>query len=676
MKTLTPLFTDRDLSWLSFNARVLAEAENETVPVMERLNFLSIFSSNLDEFYKVRMPKLIEKEDKLLLKSIHKEILTQQESFGKTLHKILPQLHRNQMELIYDQPIPSFLDAKLRMYFNQDVTEHIDLHRFPQPKGHFLIKSNSLYQAVFITSPDGKVEVYVLKIPTNKHSRFYQMDHRNSRYIIFLDDIIKKYLPDSYFPGSTVKIWNFKVSRDANINFEKEEDILENLEAYLDSREKGKTTRFLYEKDMPLENLLKLLTILNIPFRDAVAGGTYHGLKDLNMITSTDPKLYYPELQPVERNSQEASISGLMDQRDFILHTPYESYDKVIDFFMEAAIDETVSELYITIYRTAKNSAIIEALMIAAKLGKKVTVFVELKARFDEENNLKWLRKMKNVGINIITSIPKLKVHAKVALVKRKDKKYALVSTGNFNEATARFYTDHILFTTHQEICNEIEALFHFLEKKRKPVSTDNLHFRHLTVGQFNLMSSLLDMIDREIKNQQEGKPAGIIIKVNNLEETVLIGRLYKASLAGVKIELIIRSICCLIPEIMTQSENIKVTRIVDRYLEHGRIFIFRNGGENSMLIGSSDLMKRSIYSRIEVLCPVYDPHVKNELLKIIEIQLKDNVKATEINVSLDNKPVSGGDREIRSQNEIRYLIARDFTELEDPEKVSEDQTI
>ncbi|MBL3546597.1 polyphosphate kinase 1 [Chryseobacterium sp. KMC2] len=663
MKTIAPLFTDRDLSWLSFNARVLSEAENDTVPLMERLNFLSIFSSNLDEFYKVRIPKLLVGKKKPLLKTIHKEIVNQQEFFGRILHnKILPQLQKNYIELIYNKPIPPFMEGRLIQYFTHSVAPVIELYQLPL-KDNFLIKSNSLYQVIFATSAEGKENMYILKIPTNKLSRFYETDSNNRKHIVFIDDILKKFLPEMYFPNMTVSIWNFKVTRDANINFEKEEDILENLEAYLENREKGKTTRFLYEKDMPLKKLQSLLQVLSIPFRDAVAGSAYHHLKDLNLISIEDEKASYPPMTAIERHTGEGSVFELIEKQDFMIHTPYESYDKVIDFFMEAATDEKVTEIYITIYRTAMNSVIIEALMIAAKLGKKVTVFVELKARFDEENNLKWLRKMKNAGVHIITSIPKLKVHAKVALVKRNKKKYALVSTGNFNESTARYYTDHILFTADPEISNEIETFFNFLLKKRKPLSSDEVSFKHLAVGQFNLMPLILEMIEREIQHHKKGKPSGITIKVNNLEEIIIISKLYEASQAGVKVELIVRSICCLVPGVPGQSENIKVTRIVDRYLEHGRIFIFENDGENKIFIGSSDIMNRSMYDRIEVLCPVYSPQLKNEILELITIQMNDNIKATEINLNLDNKPISNNEIPVRSQYDIYDCIQKKFTE-------------
>ncbi|AZA84028.1 hypothetical protein C1637_16165 [Chryseobacterium lactis] len=465
MKTITPLFIDRDLSWLSFNARVLSEADDDTVPVMERLNFLSIFSSNLDEFYKVRIPKLLVRKNKTLLKDIHKEILRQQEFFGKILiTKILPQLQKNNIELIYNQPIPTFMEGRLIQYFTNMLAPAIELYQLPL-KDDFLIKSNSLYQAVFMDSGMGNEDVFILKIPNNKFSRFYEAERRNCRYLVFIDDILKKFLPEIYFSNTAVSIWNFKVTRDANINFEKEDNLLENLETYLENREKGKTTRFLYEKDMPVKKLQKLLSLLNIPSRDAVAGSAYHHLKDLNMISTDNNEAVYPPMITIERHQNETSVFNLIDKEDFMIHTPYESYDKVIDFFMEAATDEKVTEIYITIYRTAKNSAIIEALMIAAKLGKKVTVFVELKARFDEENNLKWLRKMKNAGVHVITSIPKLKVHAKLALIKCNQKKYALISTGNFNESTASCYTDHVLFTAHPGISDEVDTFFNFLIK-------------------------------------------------------------------------------------------------------------------------------------------------------------------------------------------------------------------
>ena len=346
-----------------------------------------------------------------------------------------------------------------------------------------------------------------------------------------------------------------------------------------------------------------------------------------------------------------------MNEQDAILHTPYQSYDMVLRFFNEAAANPDITEIYTTMYRVAGDSKIANALISAANNGKKVLVFVELKARFDEANNIKWSKLMKAAGVKIVYSIPGLKVHAKIALVKRKAglrmQYHALLSTGNLNESTARIYTDHILFTSNAAITGELELLFLFLSYRRKPVSPNEIKFSHLLVAQFNLQQRFLAMIDREISHAKNGRPASIIIKLNNIEDRVLIRKLYEASAAGVKVQLIARSICCLVPGIEGVSENISASRIVDRYLEHGRVFIFHNDGHEEIYMGSADWMNRNIYSRIEVCFPVYDEKIKEEIKHIISLQLADNTQAVLLNENMENIPKPVFSNAVHSQQAI-----------------------
>jgi polyphosphate kinase len=415
---------------------------------------------------------------------------------------------------------------------------------------------------------------------------------------------------------------------------------------------------------MPHHVLEQIISTFNLSNASVVEGGAYHNLKDLSVFPVKEPSLSYPKWPATPKKIlNPVSLFGSIALSDIILHTPYHDYGLVLRFFNEAAIDKDVEEIYVALYRIAGDSRIANALISAARNGKTVTVFVELKARFDEANNIRWSKRMKEAGVKIIYSIPGLKVHAKVALVKKKKDKrtkyFGLLATGNFNESTARFYTDHILMTANKEMLRELELLFIYLAKRKKP-DTDNdndIQFKHLLVAQFNLQQRFLELIDREIGHAAQGLKAVITIKLNNLEEQVLIDKLYQASNAGVKINLLVRSICRLIPGIKDMSENITIKRIVDRYLEHGRLFWFHNNGNEEIYTGSADWMNRNIYRRIEVCFPVYDEIIKKELKEILTLQLKDNAQAVWIDEKLNNIVVANGEEKIRSQESIYQLL-------------------
>lgn len=667
-------FLNRDISWLSFNGRVLGEAMRNNVPLMERFKFLSIFSSNLDEFYRVRMPSMMlfhevslanTDEHWLLFREAREIINRQQEDFGKTLREdLIPALQQYNIELLYSKPVPAALGDTLKEHFQAEVMAFLEITSLSNTKISFFAKSNALYQAVFCRDKKGHDEVLVINVPSNKVPRFFTASLDGKQYIIFLEDIIKRFLHLVLPLHAVDTVWNIKITRDAELDLadEYEGDLAEKIEKQLSKRDDGGATRFLYETGMPSLSVQSLLGLLNLSAANAVEGGPYHNLKDLGSLPVKIDELNYPKMPSlVAATGTNDSVFANVIEKDRAIHAPFHSYNTVLKFFNEAAVDETVKEIYTTLYRVAGDSRIVNSLITAAKNGKKVTVFIELKARFDEENNIRWSKRMKAAGVNIINSIPGLKVHAKVALVKRKlDHKMqylGLVATGNLNEVTARFYTDHILFTTHAGIMRELELLFVFLSKRRKPKASDVMKFDHLLVAQFNLQRDFLTMIDTEISNAKLGKPAGIIIKMNNLEEKVLIKKLYEASNAGVKVQMIVRSTCCLAPGVRGQSENISVIRIVDRYLEHGRVFIFTNGGDEKIFIGSADWMNRNVYRRIEVCCPVYDEDIKNEIRTMTGLQLRDNVQAVVINEALDNKPVQTNEAAVQSQNAIYTFL-------------------
>jgi polyphosphate kinase len=673
------LFYNRDLSWLSFNTQVMEQAANDRVPLLEKIKFLGIFSSNLDEFYRVRMPvlralhKIGIKQDSpidgderaAILQQAIDTINRQQIRFGAILTgQIIPALKSNGIHLLYNQSFPDALVAEIRSYFLSEVLA------FMQPvklnnNNSFFPENNKLYFMVHLEDAEGKEELVILNIPSDDLPRFYTLTIKEEQYIVFLDDIIRFNL-DKIFSSQTIKgCYSFKVTRDAELDLTDDYpgDLSDEIEQQLAKRDFGLATRFLHQSGIPLRILQKIIQQLDLPNATTVAGGSYHNLKDLSSFPVNTAGLSYPKWPAISYSEIESAptLASLINGKDLIIHTPYNSYNTVLRFFNEAAINPAVEEINVTLYRVASNSKIVNALISAAKSGKLVRVVVELKARFDEANNLKWAKKMKDAGVKIFYSITANKVHAKVALVKTRQGNRVvysgLLATGNFNETTARFYTDHILFTTDHNILREMELLFLFLVKREKPSAERPINFQHLLVAQFNLQSKFLELIDREIEFAKQGLPAYVTLKMNNLEERVLIGKLYEASQAGVQIMLIIRGICCLIPGVAGMSENITIKRIVDRYLEHGRTFIFNNNGNPDVYLGSADWMNRNIYNRIEVCFPVYDANIKAEILSIINLQIADNVQAVLLNNELNSVKVAATEPLIQSQSAIYELL-------------------
>ena len=672
-------FFNRDLSWLSFNERVLMEAESERVPLLERIKFLAIYSSNLDEFYRVRMPVLMaidNFDDRSGLNNPYQKaqflINQQQERFGHLLaNQVLPALEAEKILWLYNDPVPEEIKDDLAGIFYNEVLAYIRLFSVEQDDDGFFAENNKLYQAVMLTDGAGIERLELITIPSDTLPRLYSVTKEGHKYVVFLDDIIKDNLGYLFPEEEITGIYNIKITRNAELNLREEidEDITAALEKELKKRDLGFATRFLCQPGIALRHLYRIIYTLNLTNASVVQGGYYHNLKDLNGFPLQDAHLSYPKW-PAHQACQlkkEDTLFSLIMQKDMMIHVPYQNYDPILRFFNEAANDIFVEEISVTLYRVADNSRIVNALMTAAKNGKKVSVMVELKARFDEANNIKWASRMKAAGVKIIYSNQDLKVHAKVALVKRtvRDQSHylGLLATGNLNESTARFYTDHILLTANQPMLEELQQLFGFLrKKKKKPLLEDNIVFEHLLVAQFNLQPKFLALIDREIVNAKKGLPSGITIKMNNLEEKILITKLYEASAAGVKIQLIVRSVCCLIPGVRGQSENITIRRIVDKYLEHGRIFLFHNNGEEELFMGSADWMNRNIYGRIEVCFPIYDPVLKTRLIAILNIQLADNIQAVSLNEELQNNYITNGQQEpVRSQEAIYKLLATDI---------------
>jgi len=664
-------FFDRDLSWLSFNGRVLAEASRTQVPLLERIKFLSIFSSNLDEFYRVRMPvlqalkKISKKNSDILptpqaLSTARDTINSQQEQFGQILrNSLLPELQENNIHFYYGGKLPNEIKSASHNYFVSEVLAFLQIISVTPQSQDFFPENNLLYLAVGTEQSNGALD-YIINIPSIPLPRFYKYKEDENTHIIFLEDIIKAYL-HLLFPHSAIRwAYTFKITRTAELELDDEynSDIAEQIERQLEKRDLGKATRLLHEPGFAPEALQQLKSFIGVDDATLVQGGNYHNLKDLADFPVNDSNLSYdkwPKLSHPDINAEQTLFAQIR-KSDILINPPYQTYDSVLQFFNEAATDQRVTEIYTTLYRVAKESLIVNALITAAKNGKKVSVLVELKARFDEANNIKWAKKMKAAGVQINYSVTALKVHAKAALIKYKNDQrityLGLFATGNFNETTANFYTDHILMTANREMLRELELLFLFLSRRKQPESTELMPFKELLVAQFNLKERFCELIDREIANSKNGLKASITIKLNNLEEEQMVMKLYEAADAGVDIQLIIRGICRLVPR-----ANIVVRRIVDRYLEHGRLFLFHNAGNEELFMGSADWMARNIYRRIEVCFPIYDTKIKTQLKHLLALQLADNIKAVRINSDMENVTMESLAAPLASQQAIyQYL--------------------
>ncbi|MDJ1483014.1 polyphosphate kinase 1 [Cytophagaceae bacterium YF14B1] len=679
-------YFNRDLSWLSFNYRVLQEANNSKVPLFERIRFLSIFSSNLDEFFRVRMRSLqaitqlsvneelsstVFSSEEELLKEVQHTIIKQQEEFGLLLtQKILPELQQQSIHLYYKEDLSDIDKPFISEYFFSRILSFLQPEQLtPEHKGKIQLTDNVLYFILAFSTPSQpeKINYSLLNIPHSSLPRFFKITHRNAdTHILFLDDIIREYLPQ-IFPNQTIQgCYCIKVNQNADIDIADEfsGEIDKQIAKMLEDRQASFPTRFLYDESMPtsLQQFLADYFVLNP--QEMIAGGRYHNLKDLSSLPLAEQAhLNYPPQPPLHHKDIDwnQSIFTSIEQGDRLLHFPYQSYNYVLRFFNEAAIDPTVEQIMITLYRIASDSFIANALISAAKNGKKVTVFVELKARFDEANNLKWAKKMQAAGIHLVYSIPSMKVHAKIALVKRKASAiqtqcYGLLATGNFNESTARFYTDHALLTCHEGIMSELDTLFTYLQSREQPVN-QSFSFQHLLVAPFNLQNKFESLIDQEIANHQAGLPARITIKLNNLQERHMIDKLYEASKAGVPVDLIVRGICCLIPQQKNISPTITVRRIVDRYLEHARVFIFHNNGQPQTFLGSADWMNRNIHRRVEVCFPLYNPTLQSEIQQIIQLQLADNQQACSIDQYMKMHPIRNSQLSIQAQQAIYSFL-------------------
>ena len=655
----------RDISWLSFNYRVLLEAEDETLPIYERIKFLSIYSSNLEEFYEIRVAEhrgvIMKKnfteesgvEAEETLAEITEEVNRQQREYYRIFSKVLQELNRQDIYLYQDSRPEPFHEEFVHNFFNEEVFPFLspvmiqagDIRTFIRDRRLYLV-IRMVKKSKRMAEPDYVPDYYyaLMKIPYAKVPRFIELPtHEGKHYIMFIDDIIRANL-SSIFPGYVVEsCYSIKISRDADIYLDDEKggNIVENIRKKVKKRKIGALSRFMYDSNMPDDFLAFICNAFGITTDDLVLGGRYNNLQDLIKLPNPRGKeleQQVPSPMRVPFLDEMGSVFRAVKKRDILLHFPYQSFDYLIRFLMEAAFDPKVDEIKITQYRVAENSAVINTLISAAQNGKKVTVFVELKARFDEENNMSTAERMEQAGIRIIYSIPGLKVHAKVAVILRKDtedgckrRDFAYLSTGNFNEKTARIYSDMALLTSNAELITDINKVFAVLEGKLAGPT-----FRHLLVARFNMVPELTRMIHREIEHVKAGRKGRIVLKMNRLHDQNMINELYNASENGVEIDLIVRGICCLVPN-RPFSANIRVTRIVDMFLEHSRIWYFYNDGEEDLFLTSADWMRRNLNRRIETAFPILNAEIKQCIIDILKIQLQDNVKACLIDEHLHN---------------------------------------
>ncbi len=688
-------YINREVSWLSFNERVLQEAMDINNPVLERLKYLGIFSNNRDEFYRVRVATLNrmkaykkialaqKREVSKSLRDIRTVVAEQELQFTQAYNQLLAELEKEEIYIIDENALSKTQNEFVIRYFREHIRAFLYPLMLDTISGLANFKDKFIYLAVKMSNSQKlrKERYAVIELPTDEISRFIELPPQGEkRFFIFLDDVIRANLKTVFgifgydqFQGHIIKF-----TRDAELDIDSDlsKSFLEIMNESIKQRVTGDTVRFVYDKDIDPKLLKRLLNKFGISQSDTLrAGSRYHNFKDFmdfpfkelaeakeKWALKSGKSLLFEERSAFEHPNlpEGQSMFDLIREKDILLHYPYHTFQHIINLVREAALDPKVKAIKMTFYRVAKKSKIMNALINAARNGKQVTVFLELQARFDEQANILWTEQLQEEGVRVIQNIPGFKVHSKLLLIRRKEKgklmNYANISTGNYNESTAKIYADDSLLTCDEVICQDVNKVFHLFEAKYIPPT-----FSELKVAPFKLRLFFNQMINREIRNAKEGKAAWVILKLNNLVDKKIIDKLYLASKAGVKISLIIRGICVLKAGVVGLSENIEAFGIVDRYLEHSRVFVFANQNNPEVFIASADLMTRNLDHRIEVVCPIKSESLKNELIEILNIQQSDNTKARSLHPGQINqykKPVKG-EHELRAQLEIyRYLKA------------------
>ncbi|MEZ4911221.1 MAG: polyphosphate kinase 1 [Saprospiraceae bacterium] len=686
---------NRDISWLSFNYRVLQEAADISVPLLERLKFLAIYSSNLDEFFRIRVAnyrnlsqtdkvtiKTLEYSPQNILKQLLKIANVHQTEFTRIFeNNILPELAKNNIHIVSWHKLNEEQIQFINTYFDEYLLPFVQPVILDGKSIKPFLNNGALYLALYLKkkdAPESVPQYAIVKIPSDHLPRFLEIPspNQNTKNIIILDDVVR-YTVRYIFPGfDIVDSYSIKITRDAELYIEDEfeGDLINKIKKSLSKRNIGVTSRMVYDRIMPKHFLHYLMQVFDIKPVDLLPEGRYHNNSDFFRFPDFGLKhLKDPVLTPINITSLEDSnsIFDAIALQDHCIVTPYHNYESVIKFFEDAASDPDVTHIKIIQYRVAKVSRIMEAIKLAVKSGKQVSTFIEVKARFDEEANLNWGENLEKAGVQVNYSMPGYKVHSKLALVRRlensKPNIYAYLGTGNFHEDTAKLYSDIGIFTADRRITTEVARIFTFLETQQQPLQP----FEYMGVGLFNLKDKFIALIKREIAHAKAGLKAKMIIKMNSLQDTEMIQLLYDASQAGVRIKLIIRGINCLIPGVKGMSENIEAISIIDRYLEHARIFVFHNAGDSEVYLSSADWMVRNLHYRVEALFPVFDKQIAKNIISILKLQWNDNVKARIFDQNQNNiYKINEDEIAMRSQIETYYFIKR----LEESKLVSSNQ--
>ncbi|MCF7560638.1 polyphosphate kinase 1 [Sabulilitoribacter multivorans] len=670
-ETANNTYVNREISWLQFNARVLQEASDETVPLIERLRFLGIFSNNLDEFFKVRyatVKRIVEAgkggkselggiRAKELLEIITQIVIKQQSESLDILETIQKRLEEENIYIIDETEINGLQHDFIKNYFLRIVSPALVTIILNDSVVLPNLKDSAAYLAVRMVMPEDKKQFALIEIPKSI-DRFIELPNQEDKsFIIIIDDLLRHCLSDIFniFDYKSISAHMIKITRDGELDFESDlsKSFIEKISDSVKHRQVGEPVRFVYDKNLHKETLEFLMTKMGIDNTDSIIpGGRYHNRRDYMGFPSlgrTDLLYEKIEALPIKGLSLQDSIFEAISKKDYLLHAPYQTFSYIVKFLREAALDPSVKAIKITIYRLAEISHIASSLINAAINGKSVTVSIELQARFDEEANINYAQQMEDEGINLIFGVAGLKVHSKMCIIEREEgkklKRYGFISTGNFNESTAKIYTDYTLFTSNQKILKDVMKIFSFFETNYKI-----FRYKHLIVSPHYTQKAIFKLIDNEIDKVKNGEKGLIRLKMNSLSSYLMVDKLYEASRAGVKIQMIVRGICCLIPGVKGMSENIEVISVVDKFLEHSRVYIFGNGEDSKLYISSADWMTRNIENRVEVSCPIYDADVKKEIIDTFNISWSDNVKARLLNDSQENVYRINDKEKVRSQ--------------------------
>lgn len=660
-------YVERDVSWMYFNHRILQEAEKEFVPLLERLSFLGIYSNNLDEFFRVRVASLnrmlerkldkdTEQQIKKSLKTINKLNESYSKEYTEAVDKVFEELETHKIRLVTEANLNDEQKDFLSQFFYDKLNGSVNPIWLSEIEDLTVLEDNRIYLIVEkCEKKDNKKKYAIVKVPDRIYGRWVKIPSSDGfDNIMYLDDVIRYCLPLVFlgFKESTYRAYSFKFTKDAEMEMDNDADFgtMEKIALGVNSRKKGEAVRVIYDHEMPREMQRKLRDRLNTKELDAsLAGGRYQNHKDLMSFPDCGHNdLKYDKWTPIMKPEfvSNESILDQIRQKDRFIHVPYHNFNGYIRVLREAAIKPEVKSIKTTLYRLAKDSKVVKALITAARNGKKVTAVVELLARFDEESNIKWSKRMQEEGVNVIFGVEGLKIHSKLLYIESKKGNIACIGTGNFHEGNAKIYTDYLMMTARPKIVNEVAKVFDFIDRPFSP-----FRFSELLVSPNSMKSRILRMLDTEIRNASEGKEAWVKIKINHITDTDMVTKLYQASKAGVKIDIVIRGNCSLVPGIKGLSENIRCVGIIDRYLEHSRILIFANGGKPRYFLGSADWMPRNLLNRIEVLTPVYDEELQADLMRTISYGMRDTTNGRIVDGKGTNNFVEG--EPFRSQQEL-----------------------